>query len=94
MEYTQEQLATFKAEFARRRQRQLVVGGLSAIALSLVLVCRYRHEWQLPLTLLCLVGAVGALIFSFQNWRCPACHRYLGKSSNITFCPKCGVELR
>jgi hypothetical protein len=94
MEYTQEQLASFKTEFARRRQRQFVVGGFAAIALLLVLVFRNRHEWQLPLIVFCLVGSLGALTFSFQNWRCPACHRYLGKSSNITFCPKCGVAFR
>ena len=94
MEYTQEQLASFKSEFARRRQRQLVVGGLSAIGLLLVLFYRRGNGGPVPLTLFCLVGLVGALIFSLQNWRCPACHRYLGKSSNLTFCPKCGVALR
>jgi rubrerythrin len=36
----------------------------------------------------------GALIFSFVNWRCPACTRYLGRGWNPKFCPKCGVQLR
>jgi hypothetical protein len=94
MEYRQEQLASFKSEFARRRQRQLVVGGLSAIGLLLVLFYQGGNEWRVPFTLFWLAGLVGVLIFSFQNWRCPACHRYLGKSSNLTFCPKCGVALK
>ena len=36
---------------------------------------------------------VGVLIFSFRNWRCPACNRYLGRTMSPRFCPKCGVEL-
>ena len=46
-----------------------------------------------------LVGAafaviVGAVIFSFSNWRCPSCHRYLGKVIHPGFCPACGIPLR
>lgn len=33
-------------------------------------------------------------VFSFYNWRCPSCKKYLGKGYNPKFCPKCGVELR
>jgi len=40
------------------------------------------------------VFVVGALVFSFKNWRCPACNGYLGKAFNPRYCSKCGVELR
>jgi len=93
MEYTQEQLASFKLEFARLRQRQLVVGGSFVIGSLVLLFYRHGNPGQVLLILLWVIGVVGVLIFSFQNWRCPACHRYLGKGSRLTFCPKCGVAL-
>ena len=40
------------------------------------------------------VGVIGALLlFSFYNWRCPACNKYLGKSGIPKFCPKCGEQI-
>lgn len=36
----------------------------------------------------------GAIIFSFTNWRCPSCNKYLGKEMNPKFCSKCGIKLR
>ena len=35
-----------------------------------------------------------AVIFSFINWRCPACNKYFGKGFNFKFCPKCGAVLQ
>ena len=32
-------------------------------------------------------------IFTFRNWRCPACNGYLGKAVSPKFCPKCGAQL-
>jgi hypothetical protein len=37
---------------------------------------------------------VGVLIFSFFNWRCPSCKKYLGKAFNPKFCTKCGAQLQ
>ena len=37
---------------------------------------------------------VSILIFSFINWRCPSCEKYLGKAFNPKFCTKCGIQLR
>jgi hypothetical protein len=34
------------------------------------------------------------LIFSFRNWRCPACDKYLGKAIGPRFYAKCGVALQ
>jgi hypothetical protein len=41
----------------------------------------------------CLVVALGALLFFYRNWRCPACDRSL-LGTTPDFCPKCGVALR
>jgi len=40
------------------------------------------------------VLVAAAVIFSFANWRCPACNGYLGRGINPKFCSKCGTELR
>jgi len=36
---------------------------------------------------------LGGMGFSLYNWRCPACHKYLGKSISPKFCAKCGTAL-
>ena len=36
----------------------------------------------------------GIAVFSFFNWRCPQCKKYLGKRFNPKYCWHCGVELR
>jgi hypothetical protein len=52
--------------------------------------CASRSVWMSVL----LAYVLGLLIFSLTNWRCPACHGYLGKRINPRFCSKCGVRLR
>lgn len=37
---------------------------------------------------------VGVVLFSFVNWRCPACDGYLGKGTSPKFCRKCGTQLQ
>ena len=34
------------------------------------------------------------VLFSLANWRCPACHRFLGRYGNPRFCSKCGAPLQ
>jgi DNA polymerase II large subunit len=36
---------------------------------------------------------ISVLAFSFLNWRCPSCNKYLGKAINPKFCSKCGTQL-
>jgi hypothetical protein len=33
-------------------------------------------------------------VICFTDWRCPACGGWMGRNTNPTFCPKCGVQLR
>lgn len=36
----------------------------------------------------------GAIFFSYRNWRCPACDKYLGKVWNPRHCHSFGIALR
>lgn len=99
MEYTEEEKASFKQEFAVRRRKQIIlIVPLVALIGFAVLVDQRNGGVVLGIpaavagpALLVLVGA--AVVFSFWNWRCPACNKYLGKGLGPRFCPKCGVPL-
>ena len=43
-----------------------------------------------PAFVILFLGGIG---FSLYNWRCPACHKYLGKAISPKFCAKCGTAL-
>jgi hypothetical protein len=101
MEYTDGQKAAFKEEFTRRRRRQLYATvPLVALALPMIFLADGKvgtAPFGVP------VGALGpaffalvlaVLAFSWRNWRCPACDRYLGKGMSPKFCPGCGAELQ
>ena len=100
MEYTDGQKALFKTTFAARRRKQRFL-AVPLIAIFIVFaVFRDRKQSELfglsaaiwgPMFLILVAGAV---IFSFVNWKCPACNKYLGKNTNPIFCSKCGVELQ
>ena len=103
MNYTQQQLDEFKREFALRRKRQY----MGSISFALVMVgfaafVRFakRQDGTLPgmspgvFLAIFFTLIAGVLMFSFRNWRCPACGRYLGREMGPRFCPKCGVALQ
>jgi hypothetical protein len=98
MEYTDGQKASFKQEFAARRKRQLILAvPLLAVFIGFAVLADERNGGLVPTAVvapafLLLVG--GAFVFSFRNWRCPACDKYLGKGISPRFCPKCGVALQ
>ena len=95
MEYTQEQLAGFKVEFAKRQRRQLAVAAVIFAGAIATMILRNRSPFASPVGFTLLVAAFAAiLVFSFQNWRCPACEKYLGKGGFPRFCPRCGVALK
>jgi protein-S-isoprenylcysteine O-methyltransferase Ste14 len=100
MQYLEQQLADFKAEFARRRKRQLLVSiPLAAVVILFAVFSRTAETPRLGLPPAVLgvtvfVLVLGAIAFSLWNWRCPACNKYLGKGISPSFCPKCGVPLQ
>ncbi len=87
-------------QFKIRRARQFIV----AIPIVLVLLGIYWFAGHpqasiigLPSHVVVLIGfamITGAIIFSFTNWRCPSCNKYLGREINPKFCSKCGTRLR
>ena len=101
MEHTEVQKASLKQEFAARRRRQIILAvPLVAILIGFAVFADERKGGAVlgipPAVVapafLVLVG--GAIAFSFRNWRCPACDKYLGKGISPRFCPNCGVALR
>jgi hypothetical protein len=99
--YTHDQKAALRAEFARRRKRQLFV-SIPLVVFMVGVLIALDEKTKAPLFGLApsvVVGIFvvvmgGGLVFSLLNWRCPACERYLGKHINPSFCHRCGVPLR
>jgi Zn finger protein HypA/HybF involved in hydrogenase expression len=86
-------------EFGKRRKRQLwlVVLLLSGLVwLGWVMerseLGRRLSEQEQGTIMIAIV--LSAVAFSWRNWRCPACNKYLGKSLWLAFCPACGVPLK
>jgi cytochrome bd-type quinol oxidase subunit 2 len=102
MEDTDERLAPedIKADFARRKRKQFIVMvPLLVLIVGFVLFdgqikSAASDVPQLVLLGVVAVAAITIMVFSFRNWRCPACNGYLGKSASLNHCPKCGVALR
>jgi hypothetical protein len=100
MQYTQEQLAQFQATFALRRRRQLIAIVPTVLFALLLGASDGRHGSHLAgipqsfALFTALAGVAGIVWFSFRNWRCPSCDRYLGRAINPSFCSRCGIPLR
>ena len=100
MEYTEQQKAEFKSVFSIRRRNQIFVAiPLAIIVFSFIFISKNGADSFLGLPLnfagpIFLILIAAALIFSFKNWRCPACNKYLGKVINPKHCHSCGIELR
>lgn len=98
-QYTSDQQTEFKRLFSKRRRRQLL---LAVPLFLLIIAMAVQRDSPNPILGIppevygpaFLVLVVAALIFSFMNWRCPACKGYLGKAISPRFCSKCGVVLQ
>lgn len=101
-EYTEEQKAEFRQQFSIRRKRQIILTvPLVALSLGFAALVDERSGsisiLGLPLSVAgpaLLAFVLGAVVFTFKNWQCPACDRYLGKGINPRFCTKCGAGLQ
>jgi rubrerythrin len=94
--YTEKKKAEFKAKFTETRRRQMaLVVPVGGAVLLLVLGGRYAADIGLqPIALSAAFLVLVAAGFSWLNWRCPACGKYLGRGLSPNQCPKCGVALR
>jgi hypothetical protein len=100
MEDHSRQGLTVQEQFAIRRKRQFL--AIVPIVLFMIAIGATKDEVAhtvlgipdsvgLPVF---VVVALGTVVFSFVNWRCPACRSYLGKRMNPRFCGSCGAQLR
>ena len=99
MEYTEQQLAEFQRLYAKRKGRQRYL----AVPLGALLLVMYFSSDKDAATVfgqsLAVVAPlfaavlIGTAVFSWWNWRCPACNRYLGRSGAKKVCGRCGVVL-
>jgi|RhiMetdeSRZDD1v2_1073273.scaffolds.fasta_scaffold07524_11 hypothetical protein len=95
MEYTQEQLADFKLEATRRRQRAFVVVGLATILLlGLAVIFKQIGKGGGLWAILWVLWVAFVFGYTYRTWRCPACGSFLGRRTTVKFCPQCGVALQ
>ena len=100
MHHAETQKSEIERAFLRRRRNQLVLAAALVPNVAAVLLYQ-RHLVSTIFGMsaqvagpIFLVLAVGGLLFSLWNWRCPACSNYLGRAINPRHCPNCGVRLR
>jgi len=100
VQYTDQQKAEFRSSYAERRRRQIIA---SVPVIGFMIAVMFTEDRAagtilgLPSQIMgpaFLVAVVAILAFSFRNWRCPACDKYLGRAFNPKYCGRCGVELR
>ena len=87
------------AEFKKKRTRQIMAVGPIILAFIGLLSVENNPTGIFglaPSTIMVAAFAViiSVLVFSFLNWRCPSCNKYVGKAINPKFCSKCGVQLK
>jgi hypothetical protein len=98
-EYTDQQRALFKAAYARRLRKQIVLIVLLFAALAPLPFIEddatyfgLRGAVVGPISLVAI--AIAWVTISGRTWRCPACDKYLGRAFNPKRCRSCGIELR
>lgn len=98
MQYTEKQKAEFRDKFFQRRLYHVASFVPVAGAVFMLLLSeRYIADLGLPLGTWALGTAAlvfAAAGFSWLNWRCPACEKYLGRGLSPAQCPKCGVAFK
>ena len=85
-------------EFKKKRTRQIMAVAPFILAFLALLSVEGNPTgiFGLPPNIVLTIAfalIISVLIYSFFNWRCPSCNKYLGKAINPKFCAKCGVQL-
>lgn len=85
-------------EFKQKRKRQIILVLIAVpVALIYAFFDRTLMPWGIPQQLIqgfMVLVILSLAIFSFINWRCPSCKKFLGKGINPKFCSGCGVKLQ
>ena len=99
MQHSEEEKAQFKQLYAARRRNQLMVSIPLVVVVFAVVLTEDRGRGTILGLSREVVGPIflaivaAGLFYSFRNWRCPACDKYLGRGFNPKHCQHCGVEL-
>lgn len=87
-------------EFRKTKRRQILFLTPLAILLAVITnpeklnLSKYIDISGDNRIFIVIIFLVGMFIFSFINWRCPACNKYLGAKNNPRFCSACGAQLK
>lgn len=97
-EYTEEQKQQFVEDFAARKRKQIFASlPIAGIVILFIIagedqsILSVQPEIWVPIAMIFIIAT---LLFSFRNWRCPACSKYLGRGFGPAFFPGCGVALK
>ena len=87
--------ANIKKNYRIKRMQQITV-TLVVLVLGLVLMLGWGFMalGEEEGVMMFIPVIVGYGIFTFKNWRCPACNKSLRRTWNPRNCPICGIELR
>ena len=86
--------------FTRRRLNQKVLNYVAFFGFAFTIITRRYSDptlTGLPASTELVIGLLvgfGALLYSYFNWRCPACRKFLGIKSKLTACPKCRAQFK
>jgi len=86
-------------DFKARQGRQFIAIGMTLFTLLFLTLLYTRGDifgaFSKGSIFASQIIAISAFIgFSYVNWRCPSCGKYLGSNINRRLCGHCGVRLR
>jgi hypothetical protein len=86
------------AVFSKRKRRQIIaVIPFTIVLILFFIVVDGTSLGGVPSNILfpiLIALLVIGTVFSFFNWRCPACNRYLRREVNPKHCSHCGAKLQ
>ena len=83
-----------------RKRRKIQISILVAMVVIIVFLIIMSSNPDLTIGeltqdnmgIIALFLVIGGFIFSFMNWRCPVCNKYLGRGIWQKKCGNCGTE--
>jgi len=87
-----------RTEFGKRQGRQSVAIAAATLLIIVFAILYARPGWLGPNARSTIFSAQSVVIaafiaFTWHNWRCPACKRYLGGDLYRRICGKCRARL-
>ncbi len=91
-----------KRKFRKRQNMRFISTAVAAITAPFVYITRSRYIpegssgplIELPAYISVTVAVIAALMLTISliTWRCPVCNKFLGRSTIVTKCNKCGTK--